>query len=142
MLLLLEIALAFLDHIITQDQSVHARAQEAIEGLRRLMHNGFILVEYGLQRSPCGPPLTGSDRCVTTLDGGCLCVRCGCYWRRGITALLSRGCDRSGAGTCFHSALLPPYICHSQSLEALLPWLYLKGVSPGDFAEAFQTSLD
>ena len=46
--------------------------------------------------------------------------------------------DRSGAGIRFHSALLPPSIRRSKSLEALLPWLYLKGVSTGDFSEALQ----
>jgi putative transposase len=49
--------------------------------------------------------------------------------------------DRSGAGIRFHSALLPPYIRRSKSLEALLPWLYLKGVSSGDFSEALQALL-
>ena len=49
--------------------------------------------------------------------------------------------DRGGAGIRFHSALLPPYVRRSNSLEALLPWLYLKGVSTGDFAEALQALL-
>src|SRR5215475_1311209 len=49
--------------------------------------------------------------------------------------------DRSGSGLRFHSALLPPYIRRSKSLEALLPWLYLKGVSTGDFSEALQALL-
>jgi putative transposase len=49
--------------------------------------------------------------------------------------------DRSGSGIRFHSALLPPYIRRSKSLEALLPWLYLKGVSTGDFSEALQALL-
>ena len=49
--------------------------------------------------------------------------------------------DRSGTGIRFHSALLPPYIRRSKSLEALLPWLYLKGVSTGDFSEALQALL-
>jgi transposase-like protein len=49
--------------------------------------------------------------------------------------------DRSGVGIRFHSALLPPYIRRSKSLEALLPWLYLKGVSTGDFSEALQALL-
>jgi len=49
--------------------------------------------------------------------------------------------DRRGAGIRFHSALLPPYIRRSKSLEAPLPWLYLKGVSSGDFSEALQALL-
>jgi transposase-like protein len=48
---------------------------------------------------------------------------------------------RSGSGIRFHSALLSPYIRRSTSLEALLPWLYLKGVSTGDCSEALQTLL-
>jgi len=49
--------------------------------------------------------------------------------------------DRSGAGIRVHSALLPPSIRRSTSLEALLPWLYLKGVSTGDFSAALQALL-
>jgi len=42
-----------------------------------------------------------------------------------------------GAGSIkFTSALLPPYLRKSKSLEELIPWLYLKGVSTGDFSEA------
>ena len=36
----------------------------------------------------------------------------------------------------FTSKLLPPYLRRSKSLDELLPWLYLKGVSRGDFSEA------
>ena len=49
--------------------------------------------------------------------------------------------DRSGRGIRLHSALLPPYIRRSKSLEALLPWLDLKGVSTGDVSEALQALL-
>jgi putative transposase len=49
--------------------------------------------------------------------------------------------DRSGSGIRFHSAILPPYIRQSKSLDALLPWLSLKGVSTGDFSEALQALL-
>jgi putative transposase len=46
--------------------------------------------------------------------------------------------DRSGRGIRFHSAILPPSMRQSKSLDALLPWLYLKSVSTGDFSEALQ----
>jgi putative transposase len=49
--------------------------------------------------------------------------------------------DRSGSAMRFHSALLPPDIRRSKSLEALWPWLYLKGVSTGEFSEALQALL-
>ena len=41
----------------------------------------------------------------------------------------------------FHSKLLPPYLRKSRSIEALIPWLYLKGISTGDFADALQALL-
>ena len=44
--------------------------------------------------------------------------------------------DRTGSGIKFNSQLLPPYLKRSSSVEELLPWLYLKGVSTGDFSEA------
>ena len=49
--------------------------------------------------------------------------------------------DRSGQGIRFHSSILPPYIRRSKSVKDLLPWLYLKGVSTGDFSEALQALL-
>jgi putative transposase len=36
----------------------------------------------------------------------------------------------------FSSKILPPYLRKTKSLEELIPWLYLKGVSTGDFDEA------
>jgi len=48
--------------------------------------------------------------------------------------------DRSGQGRCFRSLVLPPYLKKTRRLEAVLPWLYLKGVSTNDFDEAL-TSL-
>jgi len=36
----------------------------------------------------------------------------------------------------FTSALLPPYLRKTRSMEELIPWLYLKGVSTSDFTEA------
>ena len=52
--------------------------------------------------------------------------------------------DRTGQGTDrirFNSALLPPYARRSKSLEVLIPVLYLKGISTGDFAEALAALL-
>jgi putative transposase len=41
----------------------------------------------------------------------------------------------------FTSAILPPYARRSKSLEVLIPMLYLKGISTGDFDEALQALL-
>src|SRR5215470_10157202 len=45
---------------------------------------------------------------------------------------VGEGCERIH----FSSAILPPYARRSKILEALIPILYLKGVSTGDFEEA------
>ena len=49
--------------------------------------------------------------------------------------------DRSGSGVRFNSALVPPDLKRARSVEELLPWLYLKGVSTGDYQDALAALL-
>ena len=49
--------------------------------------------------------------------------------------------DKSGSGIRFTSKILPPYLRRTRSIEELLPWLYLKGISTGDFSEALAALL-
>jgi transposase-like protein len=49
--------------------------------------------------------------------------------------------DRSGDGVTFSSVLLPPYLKRARSIDELIPWLYLKGVSTGDYQEALSALL-
>jgi len=49
-----------------------------------------------------------------------------------------RRVDESGNRFGFTSAILPPYLRRTRSLEALIPWLYLKGISTNDFDECMQ----
>lgn len=44
-------------------------------------------------------------------------------------------------GEKFTSRILPPYMRRSPRLEEVLPWLYLKGLSSGDFGEALAALL-
>jgi transposase-like protein len=87
-----------------------SHAEERLEdGRRRLVRHGHLL-EHEI--------LTGI---------GPVAVRC------------PRVRDRAGqdeAHIRFTSAMLPPYARRSKSLEVLLPILYLKGISTGDFAAA------
>jgi len=46
-----------------------------------------------------------------------------------------------GSRVQFASSILPPYLRRSKSLDELIPWLYLKGISTGDFSEALQSLL-
>ena len=45
---------------------------------------------------------------------------------------------KTGEPVTFRSALVPPYVRKTQSLEAALPWLYLKGVSTGEMGAALE----
>ncbi len=38
----------------------------------------------------------------------------------------------------FTSAILPPYVRRSPSVETVIPWLYLKGISAADMSEALE----
>jgi putative transposase len=48
---------------------------------------------------------------------------------------------KSGEKVRFNSAILPPYLRRTKSLDELIPWLYLKGLSTGDFSEALTALL-
>ncbi len=52
-----------------------------------------------------------------------------------------RGAEADGGKIRFSSAILPPYLRRSRSIEELLHWLYLKGISTGDFSEALAALL-
>ena len=46
--------------------------------------------------------------------------------------------DRAGQGVKFNSSLVPPYLKKTKTIEEFLPWLYLKGISTGDFNDALK----
>jgi transposase-like protein len=84
-------------------------AQRTEDGRRRLVRHGHL---------PAREIMTGI---------GPVAVRC------------PRVRDRIGEGAeriRFSSAILPPYARRSKSLEVLIPVLYLKGISTGEFEEA------
>jgi len=49
--------------------------------------------------------------------------------------------DAQGERLRFTSQILPPYLRRTKSLDELIPWLYLRGISTGDFTEALQALL-
>jgi transposase-like protein len=74
-------------------------------------------------------------------------VRNGCLPQREITTGVGRIAvrqprvrDRRSAEQAepFTSKILPPYLRKTKSIEELIPWLYLKGISTGDFSEALK----
>ncbi len=55
-----------------------------------------------------------------------------------LTALIGLSAARSST----RLAILPPYLRQTRAVEDMIPWLYLKGVSTGDFSEALGALLD
>ncbi|MAR92788.1 MAG: IS256 family transposase [Pseudomonadales bacterium] len=55
-----------------------------------------------------------------------------------VTVKVPKVRSRDGNPVTFRSALVPPYVRKTRSLEAALPWLYLKGVSTGEMEEALE----
>jgi putative transposase len=47
-----------------------------------------------------------------------------------------RRVDENGVRFRFTSKILPPYLRKTQSIEDLIPWLYLKGISTGEMSDA------
>lgn len=60
-----------------------------------------------------------------------------------ITVKVPRAEDREEGGEKIRlqSSIVPPYLRRTKSIESLLPWLYLKGISSGDFPEALEALL-
>jgi transposase-like protein len=53
-----------------------------------------------------------------------------------VTVRIPKVRAKTGEPVIFRSALVPPYVRKTKSLEAALPWLYLKGISTGEMSEA------
>ena len=52
-----------------------------------------------------------------------------------------RRIDQEGRRERFESKLLPPYLRRAKSIDELVPWLYLKGISTGDMSESLAALL-
>jgi len=55
-----------------------------------------------------------------------------------VTMRVQNVCSRDGEPVVFCSALAPLYVCKTASLEAALPWLYLKGISTSEMGPALE----
>lgn len=59
-----------------------------------------------------------------------------------VTVKIPKVRARDGKPVTFRSALVPPYVRKTASIEAALPWLYLKGVSSGEMSAALEVLVD
>lgn len=58
-----------------------------------------------------------------------------------VPRIRDRHPNSRGGRVRFNSSIIPPYLRRAKSIETLLPWLYLKGVSTGDFTDALAALL-
>ena len=56
-----------------------------------------------------------------------------------VTVQVPKVRSRQGEPVTFRSALVPPYVRKTRSVESALPWLYLKGISTGEMQGALET---
>ena len=58
-----------------------------------------------------------------------------------VSVRIPKARSRAAAPAVFHSRLVPPYVRRAKSVDAVLPWLYLHGVSTGNMQEALAALL-
>lgn len=83
-----------------------------------------------------------------TVDGRAAVVGSGYHPERAVqtgigpvTVKVPKVRAKDGKPVTFRSALVPPYVRKAKSIEAALPWLYLKGISTGEMGAALKTLL-
>jgi putative transposase len=105
---------AAIENEVAEYIGCHAQVRDS-EGCRRVVRNGYLparKIQTGLGLVEVRQPRV-NDRRV----------------------------DEKGERRRFSSQILPPYLRRTKSLDELLPWLYLRGISTGDFTEALQALL-
>jgi putative transposase len=55
-----------------------------------------------------------------------------------VSVTVPRVRDRTGQGIRFESKLVPAYVRRAKSIDAVLPWLYLRGISQADTGPALE----
>ncbi len=114
------------------------------DALTELLRNGArTLIQQAVEAELSGFLEQFSDRLLA--DGKSAVVRNGFLPKRPIqtgigpvTVKIPKVRSRDGAPVTFRSALVPLYVRKTASLEAAIPWLYLKGVSTGEMANALE----
>ncbi len=114
------------------------------DSLTELLRNGArALIQQAVEAELAGFLEQFSERFLD--DGKAAVVRNGFQPERPIqtgigpvTVKIPKVRSRDGDPVTFRSALVPPYVRKTASLEAAIPWLYLKGVSTGEMSGALE----
>jgi transposase-like protein len=127
-------------------QSAEQLIQDAQLGLEGILRQG---AKQMLQAAIENEVNEYVDKChnLRDADGRCLVVRNGSSPERDLVTGIGKVRVRQPRvhdrreGQRFTSRILPPYMRRIPSIDALIPALYLRGVSTGDFAEALESIL-
>ena len=129
---------------MSKDTVIQMDSPEAIDPLTELLQNGARqLIEQAVE-SELTDMLQGYED-QKTAGGRQRVVRNGHHPERQIltgigevSVKVPKTRSREGAPVSFQSALVPPYIRKAATVEAAIPWLYLKGISTGQMQSALQ----
>lgn len=121
-----------------------SRRDEEVDSLTELLRAGALkLIQQAVEAELAEFMTTHKDRRLE--DGRAAVVRNGYQPEREIqtgigpvTVRIPKVRAKTGEPVTFHSALVPPYVRKTRSLEAALPWLYLKGISTGEMESALE----
>ena len=120
--------------------------ENSIDGLTELLRNGAKELISQAVNAELEELLTHHSE--KKIDGKQVVIRNGYLPKRTVQTGLGdvdvqvpKVRDKSHQGIKFNSLLIPPYLKRTESIEELLPVLYLKGISTGDFSEALKSLL-
>ena len=122
----------------------HQDQEQIIDPLTEILRRGAKQLISRAVESELQELLSGYSEDKTE-DGNAAVVKNGYHPEREIqtgvgpvTVRIPKVRSRTGEPVTFHSALVPPYVRKTKTLEAALPWLYLKGISTGEMKEALK----
>lgn len=130
---------------MSKDNELDAKGTEKIvDPLTEMIRHGARTLIGQAVEAELGELLAQYSDCRTS-DGKAGIVRNGFHPERPlqtgigpVTVRIPKIRSKTGKPVTFRSALVPPYVRKTASLEAALPWLYLKGVSAGEMGEALK----
>jgi len=129
---------------MSKDTVIQMDTPEAIDPLTELLRDGARQLIAGAIEAELVEMLQGYDDQMTS-EGGQGVVRNGYQPERQILTGIGevevrtpKVRSREGDPVSFQSSLVPPYIRKTATVEAAIPWLYLKGISTGQMQSALE----
>jgi transposase-like protein len=124
-----------------------SRREDGLDPLTELLRSGAqALIQLAVKAELAEVLSQYAD--AKTHDGRAAIVRNGYHPERQIqtgvgpvTVQIPKVRSKSGKPVSFRSALVPPYVRKTKTLQSAIPWLYLKGISTGEMGPALTALL-